>query len=106
MEDILQVREEYRLQQWGQIVQQCRESGMSNRDFCRQNGITEKTYYYWLRKLRMAGASKESPRLVELERPDSARDRIHIRFRDAEMPLPSGAGAGVITAIRRPPRRL
>lgn len=33
MEDILQVREEYRLQQWGQIVQQCRESGMSNRDF-------------------------------------------------------------------------
>ena len=43
MEDILQVREEYRLQQWGQIVQQSRESGMSNRDFCRQNGITEKT---------------------------------------------------------------
>lgn len=61
MEDILQVREEYRLQQWGQIVQQCRESGMSNRDFCRQNGITEKTYYYWLRKLRMAAAGKDSP---------------------------------------------
>lgn len=99
MEDILQVREEYRLQQWGQIVQQCRESGMSNRDFCRQNGITEKTYYYWLRKLRMAAAGKDSPRLVELEKPDSARDMIHIRFRDAEMTLPAGTDADAITAI-------
>lgn len=106
MEDILQVREEYRLQQWGQIVQQCRESGMSNRDFCRQNGITEKTYYYWLRKLRMAGASKDSPQLVELERPDSARERIHIRFRDAEMTLPAGADADAITAILRSLQRL
>lgn len=101
MEDILQVREKYRLQQWGQIVQQCRGSVMSNRDFCRQNGITEKTYYYWLRKLRMAVASKESPRLVELERPDSARDMIHIRFRDAEMTLPGGTDADAITAILR-----
>ena len=97
MEDILQVREEYRLQQWGQIVQQCRESGMSNRDFCRQNGITEKTYYYWLRKLRMAAAGKDSPRLVELEKPDSARDMIHIRFRDAEMTSPAGTDADAIT---------
>lgn len=71
---------------------------MSNRDFCRQNGITEKTYYYWLRNLRTAAASKEPPRLVELERPDSARAMIHIRFRGAEMTLPAGTDADAITA--------
>ncbi|QBE94658.1 hypothetical protein PMF13cell1_00151 [Blautia producta] len=106
MENILQVREEYRLQQWRQIVQQCRESGLSNRDFCRQNGITEKTYYYWLRKLRMAAADKDSPRIVELERKDSGEDMIHIRFRNAEMTLPAGTDADAITAILRSLQKL
>lgn len=80
MEDILQVREEYRLQQWGYIVQQCRKSGLSNRDFCRQNEIAEKTYYCWLRKLHMAATSKDVPQIVELDRHDFAKDMIHIRF--------------------------
>lgn len=106
MEDILQVREEYRLQQWGQIVQQCRESGLSNRDFCRQNGITEKTYYYWLRKLRMTAAGKEVPKIVELERHDSREDMIHIRFRNAEMTLPAGTDADAIAAILRSLQKL
>ena len=106
MEDILQVREEYRLQQWGQIVQQCRESGLSNRDFCRKNGITEKTYYYWLRKLRMAAASQEVPKIVELERHDSAEDMIHIQFRNAEMTLSAGMDVDAVTAILRSLQKL
>lgn len=106
MEDVLQVREEYRLQPWGQNVQQCRESGLSNRDFCRENGITEKPYYYWLRKPRMATASKDSPRIVELERHDSGEDMIHIRFRNAEMTLPAGTDADAITAILRSLQKL
>ena len=106
MEDILQVQEEYRLQQWGQIVQQCRESGLSNRDFCRKNGITEKTYYYWLRKLRMAAASQEVPKIVKLERHDSDEDMIHIQFRNAEMTLPAGMDVDAVTAILRSLQKL
>lgn len=106
MEDILQVREEYRLQQWGQIVQQCGESGLSNWDFCRKNRITEKTYYYWLRKLRMAAASQEVPKIVELERHDSAEDMIHIQFRNAEMTLPAGMDVDAVTAILRSLQKL
>ena len=48
MADVLAVRDEYRLQEWAQIHRRCRESGLSNREFCRQNGIAEKTFYYWL----------------------------------------------------------
>ena len=106
MEDMLQVREEYRLQQWRQIVQQCRESGLNNRDFCRQNGITEKTYYYWLRKLRMAAAGKDTPQIIELEGHDPGEDMIHIRFRNAEMTLPAGTDADAITAILRSLQKL
>ncbi len=52
MADVLAVRDEYRTQNWAMVIQECSNSGLSNREFCRQRGISEKTYYYWLRKLR------------------------------------------------------
>ena len=52
MADVLAVRDEYRAQNWAMVIRECSNSGLSNREFCRQRGISEKTYYYWLRKLR------------------------------------------------------
>ena len=45
MEDVLAVRDEYRLQSWAEIIQECQASGLTNREFCTQRGISEKTYY-------------------------------------------------------------
>ena len=53
MADVLAVRNEYRLQSWMEIIRECEESGLSNREYCFQRGISEKTYYYWLRKVRV-----------------------------------------------------
>ena len=52
MEDVLAIRDEYRLQEWSQIIQAGQNSGLSKRELCRQNGISERHYYYWLKKLR------------------------------------------------------
>ena len=52
MGEVLAVRNEYRAQNWVQVIQECRASGLTNRAFCRQRGIPEKKFYYWLRKLR------------------------------------------------------
>jgi hypothetical protein len=52
MEDVLAVRDEYRADQWSMVVQECAASGLSNREFCRLRGISEKSFYYWQRKLR------------------------------------------------------
>lgn len=60
MGDVLQVRNEYRFQQWTQIIQQCQSSGLTNKEFCEQNRISVKTYYYWLKKIRTALAEKET----------------------------------------------
>ena len=64
MADVLALRNEYRLQSWMEIIRECEESGMSNREFCSQRGISEKTYYYWLRKIRTAAATVIEPQLV------------------------------------------
>ena len=99
MADVLAVRDEYRLQEWAQIHRRCRESGLSNREFCRQNGIAEKTFYYWLKKLREA-AIETQPQLVALDDGTNVDDNmIHIRFGVAALDLPARTNAEAIAAV-------
>ena len=90
MEDVLAVRDEYRLQGWAEIIRERQASGLTNKEFCAQRGITEKTYYYWLRKVREAAAETVAPQLVRLEeRGEGERaHRIEIRYGEAELKLP------------------
>ena len=53
----MEVREatrEVRLAHWREIIRGQRESGQSIRAYCRAQGVHEKSYYYWQRRLREA----------------------------------------------------
>ena len=51
---ISEVKREFQLQQWSEMVQERRESGLSVKAWCSERGITEYVYYYRLRQLRLA----------------------------------------------------
>ena len=99
MGTVIQERNEYRKQQWTQIIRECQSSGLSNREYCRQQGISEKSYYYWLRKLRSA-AAESMPQIVEME-PPAIEDKAYIRFRGAELALPAETDVEAIAAVLR-----
>ena len=100
MEKVLQVRNEYRKQQWVQIIQDCQSSGLSNKEYCREHGISEKSYYYWLRKLRRV-AAESMPQIVEMEMTAATEEKVYIRFRGAELTLPAGTEVETIAAVLR-----
>ena len=39
-------------QYWLNVIHECRASGLTNQDWCEQNGISIKSYYYWIAKFR------------------------------------------------------
>ena len=39
------------LQEWAAQIQECRSSGLSVSEWCRQRGVTTATYYRWEREL-------------------------------------------------------
>ena len=103
MADVLAMRDEYRAQNWTMVIQECSNSGLSNREFCRQRGISEKTYYYWLRKLRSQMAEVAGPQLVQLE-PSPVpvqEDMLQIQYRGAELKLPVGVDMDAVAALLR-----
>lgn len=105
MSDVLAVRNGYRLEQWSQIIAECQSSGQSNRKYCMSRGISEKTYYYWLRKLRTVAIDHVAPELIKLEAPNPAatgrtlETAIKIRYHDAELELPVGTEAATLAAV-------
>ena len=101
MADVLAVRDEYRAQNWAMVIQECSNSGLSNREFCRQRGISEKTYYYWLRKLRSQMAEATGPQLVQLDDAPAPDDMLQIQYRGSELKLPVGVDMDAVAALLR-----
>ena len=101
MADVLAVRDAYRAQQWEMVVQECAASGLSNREFCRQRGIPEKSFYYWQRKLRQQIVESAAPQLVPLEPVTESEDLLQIQYRGAELKLPAGVDMDAVASLLR-----
>ena len=66
MENSLQVyNRQQKLSMWADRVTACRESGMTVRQWCEENGISVKTYYNWQKRLYQM-ATEQEPRFAEI----------------------------------------
>ena len=41
-----------RCEQWTKIINECLASGMNKTAWCKEHGISDKTFFYWQRRLR------------------------------------------------------
>ena len=54
MNEIAKIKNEVNLKHWAEMVRQRNESGLSVSQWCLENGINQKTYYYRLNRVRKA----------------------------------------------------
>ena len=59
-----ELKHQARLQEWTMAIQECRGSGLSVRQWCREQGVTTTTYYRWERKWLITGPPQQN-RLLE-----------------------------------------
>lgn len=71
------ISHEMRLAQWSSIIRECNSSGISKKSWITSNGINEKQFYYWQRRVREEVFQELQPSLppaktfVELNVPSS-----------------------------------
>ena len=69
----IELKHQARLQEWAGAIQNCRSSGLSVRQWCRERGTTPTTYYRWERELlcvaSTAKALSETPAVAFAELP-------------------------------------
>ena len=55
-----------RLAVWTQRIADCRSSGKGVKHWCQENDISEKTYYYWQRRIFKMTEHQQTPEFAEL----------------------------------------
>ena len=113
MNEIMEIRQQVRLNQWSAMVQEREDRGLSVKAFCKQAGIATKTYYYRLRRLREAAIKKtqmgavqpttSQPELVQFTPlteyvPDPAPQSIVIRTSSTTVEIPMNTSPEVVAA--------
>ena len=52
MDKIARIKNEVNLKEWSEMIQNCQSSGLTITQWCENNNLKIKTYYYRLRKVR------------------------------------------------------
>ena len=100
MGDVLKIRDEYRQVQWAAAIQECKASGLTNKEYCIQHGLSEKNFYYWQKKLRTQIVDAV-PELVPLEGHSEQCGDLRIQYRGAELTLPEQVDMDAVAALLR-----
>ena len=108
MEQSLQVMsKQERLENWTARIMVCRGSGMTVRAWCRENGLSEKTYYYWQRRLFQALSEQQvshKTAFAEVTPPQlgcSGNVAVTVRIAGAEADIHAGADAAIVETVLR-----
>ena len=95
--EIVAIKTEVRERNWEEMSLACRQSGLSVKEWCRQNGINASTYYARLRKLRENVCRNIVS--IEPEIPQLPKSEIKISSREIIVTLPSDASAETISTV-------
>ena len=106
MEQSLQVMsKQERLENWTARIMACRSSGMTVRAWCRENGLSEKTYYYWQRRLFQTLSEQKTvykTAFAEVTPPVcSGNVAVTVRIAGAVADIHPGADAATVETVLR-----
>ena len=96
--------EQNKLVQWAQVVAQCRDSGLSVRQWCQEHGVNVSSYYKWQRKVYDAAKAQQESRFVEVtpvQPVDIGSIAVTVRIAGAEAEIHNGADAATVEAVLR-----
>lgn len=96
--------EQNKLAQWAQTVAQCRDSGLSVRQWCQEHGVNVSSYYKWQRKVYAAAQAQQERSFVEVTPVQPAAVggvAVTLRIAGAELDIHNGADAATVEAVLR-----
>ncbi len=61
MDGITKVKTRFRKEQWMHLIEERQNSGLTIKEWCSRNDISEHAYYYWLRRVRESACTEQLP---------------------------------------------
>lgn len=65
--NVKEISDNVRLQEWAVRIEEARNSGLSVRQWCKNNNISEQVYYYWLKRIRKLTVENTDPKFIPIQ---------------------------------------
>ena len=91
------IRQDVRLQEWSAQIEAQQESGLTVQQWCIENGIKPKTFYYRLKKVREQYIDS-APAIVPLNVPKQSTD-IRIEKNGLQISLPANISPDILLVL-------
>ena len=91
---VTDLKTQMHMQEWTKLIEARQGSGLSIKEWCRQNNLPESQYYYYLKKLRLAACEA-----FPSERQDGAQFALVPKQARVSNPIITGAGNIKITLL-------
>ena len=94
--------EQNKLAQWAQVVAQCRDSGMSVRQWCQEHDVNVSTYYKWQRKVYDAAKAQQESCFVEVtpvQHVTIGSVAVTVRIAGAKAEIHNGADPATVETV-------
>ena len=103
MNEITSIKNQVKYQQWSEMINSRCASGMSVAEWCTENGVNPKTYYYRLKQLRKttveALKSQDIVPLSAVPEETDTSDRIEVIRGNLKISIPDNFKADTLKRI-------
>mgnify|MGYP002794086309 CR=1 FL=1 len=111
MDQVTQVKRQFRREQWKQHIAECQASGMTVRNWCKLNNLSEPTYYYYLKQFRQELCESLPVPVTEVPKPvsftklevqtpiENTKAAVIIRLPQATVEINEGASQQTVQAV-------
>lgn len=94
------IKSKVKCDEWQEQVNSQITSGLTVKEWCRQNNVNAKTYYYHLRRVREKLCDEQEHLVVPVNVPElTASSKIHIEKNGLSITLPSDISTQTLTAL-------
>lgn len=76
--ELQQLNRQNKVAQWAKRISACRNSGMSVRNWCKENGICEQTYYKWQKEIFSIAKAHQELQFAEITPAGTERGNCQI----------------------------
>ena len=98
------INQQNKLALWAGRISECRNSGQNVKDWCKENGICEQTYYRWQKRLFEMAKAQQEVQFAEVTPVQSVRSgnvAVTVRIAGAEADICNGADAATVETVLR-----
>ena len=102
--ELQKFNENIKVSEWAERITECRNSGLSVREWCEANHLCTQTYYRWQRRLFEMAQSQQEVQFAEVTPAQPIRSgsiAVTVRIGGNEADIHSGADAGTVETVLR-----